>query len=134
MLHKTIQQIYEAVGKEMCTAIDIALAKGGTEAVVESYYSVMKKQSTGSHMSNDTLDLRTMVDWCYPDQGVCPATLTQVAMLHATGSSKFGVEKQRAPIHTDSRNRSVYSGRSKVLQRMKKEKAKLPFLLHKSDQ
>ena len=30
------------IGVEGCVAIDIALAKGGTEAVLESYYSVMQ--------------------------------------------------------------------------------------------
>ena len=33
---------YKTAGRELCIAIDVALAKGGCEAVVESYYSVMK--------------------------------------------------------------------------------------------
>ena len=44
------EEIYSAIGIEGCVAIDISLAKGGTEAVVESFYSVMKsQQSTGGN-------------------------------------------------------------------------------------
>lgn len=32
--------LYNAIGVEGCVAMDIAMAKGGTEAVLESYYSV----------------------------------------------------------------------------------------------
>ncbi len=47
---------YTEIG-EGCTAIDIALAKGGSDAVVESYYSVMKSQSMSGVQSNDTISV-----------------------------------------------------------------------------
>ena len=56
---------------EMTTAIDIALAKGGREAVVESYYSVMSSHATGSKLSNEMLSFCTITDWCYPSQSAC---------------------------------------------------------------
>ncbi len=52
------EEIYSAIGIESCVAIDIALAKGGTEAVVESLYSVMKSQQSTGGQSNETLALR----------------------------------------------------------------------------
>lgn len=52
------QNMYERVGKEVMIAIDIALAKGGTEAVVESFYSKMSSHSMSGGQSNETLALR----------------------------------------------------------------------------
>ena len=46
----TNKTIYQMAGKECCIAIDVALAMSDSEAVVESYYSVMKTQSMlGGH-------------------------------------------------------------------------------------
>ncbi len=50
--------LYNTIGVGACVAIDIALAKGGTEAVVESYYSVMKSQQKSGNQLNETLALR----------------------------------------------------------------------------
>ncbi|CAB4015439.1 Hypothetical predicted protein [Paramuricea clavata] len=52
------EEIYSAIGIEGCVTIDIALAKGGTEAVVESFYSIMKSQQSTRGQSNETLALR----------------------------------------------------------------------------
>ena len=40
LFHK-IPCIYKLLGKEMCVALDVALAAGGCEAVVEVFYSVV---------------------------------------------------------------------------------------------
>lgn len=50
--------MYARVGKEVMIAIDIALAKGDTEAVVESFYSKMSSHSMSGGQSNETLALR----------------------------------------------------------------------------
>lgn len=128
------RQFYEQLGVEMCTALDVALAKGGNEAVVESYYSVMKTNSLGHHMSNETLSLRTIVDWCLPEQQICPATVAQAAMMHVEGDQKFDIQPHnRQPFHTDKRGRGIYAQESKVLTRKKNEIAKLPFLLNEEN-
>ena len=54
----TDETLFTSIGIEGCIAIDIALAKGGTEAAVESYYSVMKGQKKFGSQSNETLALR----------------------------------------------------------------------------
>ena len=76
MYFQLLLQVYSTsgLGPEMCTAIDVALVKGGTEAVVESFYSVMKTQQTGFHMLNETLTNRTIIDWCYPPK-ICDILL-----------------------------------------------------------
>ena len=54
----TDETLFNSIGHEGRIAIDIALAKGGSEAVVESYYSVMKSQKKFGPQSNTTLALR----------------------------------------------------------------------------
>ena len=48
----------ELLGIEMSIAIDIALALGATESIVESMYSVMKSQAMPGGQDNSTLALR----------------------------------------------------------------------------
>jgi hypothetical protein len=54
----TDERLFNEIGCEGCITIDIALAKGGTEAIVESYYSVMKSQKMCGGQCNATLALR----------------------------------------------------------------------------
>lgn len=54
----TDEHLFTTIGIEGCVSIDIALAKGGTEAVVESYYSVMNSQKMSGGQHNETLALR----------------------------------------------------------------------------
>ena len=54
----TNSEVYSRIGKEMCIVIDIAMAKGGTEAIVESFYSSMASQAMHGGQSNETLALR----------------------------------------------------------------------------
>lgn len=54
----TNSEVYNRIGKEMCIVIDIALAKGGTESIVESFYSSMASQAMQGGQSNEALALR----------------------------------------------------------------------------
>lgn len=53
--------VSKMIGVEMSIAIDIALALGSTESIIESLYSVMKSQSMEGGQSNSTLALRYTV-------------------------------------------------------------------------
>ena len=57
--------IYCMAGKEFCIALDVALTMSGSEAVIESYYFVMKTQKIGGQFY-DKLVERANVDWCFP--------------------------------------------------------------------
>ena len=46
--------------------LDIALSKGGTEAVAESIYSVIGTQMQAGGQDHNTLIDRTIVDWYLP--------------------------------------------------------------------
>lgn len=54
----TNSEVYNLIGKEMCIVTDVALAKGGTEAIVESFYSSMASQAMHGGQSNEALALR----------------------------------------------------------------------------
>ena len=54
----TNPMVYNMLGIEMCISYDVCMAKGGTEAVVESFYSSIKAQSM-ARQDNETLALRT---------------------------------------------------------------------------
>jgi hypothetical protein len=66
--------VYLMAGVEACTCFDVALNCGGTEAVVESYYSVMGTQRQDGGQNNETLALRTKLDWLLPN-------ITQVSAI-----------------------------------------------------
>lgn len=64
VLYKSIytdETLYTAIGEECCVAIDVSLAKGGPEAIAESYYSVMSSQISAGGQSNETLALRLVL-------------------------------------------------------------------------
>ena len=53
------EDVFNLLGKELCVVIDIAFAKGGPEAVVESYYSLVKSQQQAGGQTNENLSLRS---------------------------------------------------------------------------
>ena len=116
----TTEEIYDRIGREMCIAVDIALAMSGSEAVVESYYSVMKTQTMPGGQLNDTLVQRTNIDWCFPMANQCEETVKEVAALYLEGDKTFGLKKHQVPIFVDKRGRALgkYSHGSKVLDRL----------------
>ncbi len=116
----TNEEMYSFVGREMCIAIDIAMAMSGSEAVVESYYSVMKSQKKDGGQNNKTLVERTNVDWCFPNPLQCQETINEVAALYLDGDAEVGLPKHQVPIFLDDRGRYLnkYMHGSKVLDRL----------------
>lgn len=51
--------IFKEVGREVCTILDVALSRGASEAIVESFYGVMRKQQQSGVQQNSTLGLHT---------------------------------------------------------------------------
>jgi hypothetical protein len=118
-----VVQFYTAAGQELCTCIDVALAKGGCEAVVE----------TGPNMANETLQDRSIIDWCYPPVSRCSHTVTEVARLYSVGNAEINLPAHRAGHHTDLRMRSQFAETSKVMQKLKSADFKYDFLLNEKD-
>ena len=106
-------------GREVCLALDVALAMSGSEAVVESYYSVVKSQKMEGGQLNETLVERTNVDWCFPMPIQCEDH-KDVASLYLDGDKEAGLPSHRMPVFLDERGRALnkYGHGSKVLDRL----------------
>ena len=111
-------------GKKVCLLVDIALAKGGPESVVESYYSVMKSQQHDGGQDNKNLSLRAKLDWSLPNLLQCERMIKDVSRLYLHGDKKNGLKKHALPTLGD---KNPYK-RSKVSDRLEQNKEKLPFL------
>lgn len=118
------EEVYTKLGKEICLLIDIALAKGGPESVVESYYSVMKSQQQLGGQNNENLSLRAKLDWSLPNILQSERMIKEVANLYVHGDTGKGLKRHTIPVICD---KNPYR-RSKVLDRLEKTKARLPFL------
>ena len=64
-----VKEIYSRIGPEFMIALDVALANGGSEAIAESFYSVMDAQKQRCHQSNPIMELGTKIDWLLPHVG-----------------------------------------------------------------
>lgn len=107
-------EVYNRLGKCFCLAYDVALAKGGSEAVVESLYSVMKNQSQPGGQLNEVLVGRTKIDWHCPDSvlGIMDV-VDEAARIHQ--------KKHKAPIA------KLNFGPSVIMQRLKEGRGKIPL-------
>ena len=130
----TNEDLFESLGKEMCTALDVANGMSGSEAVVESFYSVMKSQIQPGGMNNETLVNRTVVDWCFPNPFRCQETIKEVGKMYLDGDKEYGLSKHQVPVFVDERGRALnkYMQGSKVLDRHARETIKT-FALSEKD-
>ena len=78
----TDEALYSRVGKPLSGVLDVALAKGGPETVVETLYSVMGGQHKDGGQSNDTLVNRTKVDWSVSSVVAVPELIGRSAERH----------------------------------------------------
>jgi hypothetical protein len=106
-------EIYIKFRKPFCLAFDVALAKGGCEAIVESLYLVMNAQSQYGSQSNEVLVSRTKVDWH------CPSFLLGV-MDFIMDAAKFHQSKHCVPYT------HLNYGASAVVKRLRTEKRHIP--------
>jgi len=117
----TNKSLYSRLGREVCILLDIAYNLGGTEAVAESYYSVMESQRQDGGQCNNTLDMRTLIDWCMPNVLACTNQISAIAKIYHAGDQLGGVAKHRSPVLMNNKP-------SKVMTRIQTEKKGLPHL------
>lgn len=106
----------EAIGCQYMIAFDIALAKGGPEAIVESYYSCMDAQKMKGGQTTDSLSTRSIIVWCMPN-----AMQNERAVQEIT---REFLKKHKKPV-IGGKKRTTYS---KTLDRLAKENSKISFL------
>lgn len=117
--------LYGIAGTVAMTAFDIAMSLGGSEAIVESLYSVMDTQRK-VRQHHTTLEDRTIVDWSTSNVLNIEDIVSRAARLYVDGSSVLKLPRHRVGRLKKKNDRS-YEG-SQVLARLKKEKGRYPFL------
>jgi hypothetical protein len=94
-------KIYSIAKPPSCALIDLVLAKGGPEAITESYYATMRAQQQAGGQLNETLTRRTKLMWCLPSLKHCEEIIRESAKLYLEGDDVVG--KHRSNIFTSSR-------------------------------
>ncbi len=121
----TNEILYDKVGIVAMTAFDIAMSMGGSEAIVESFYSVMDTQRQ-VRQQHSTLEDRSILDWATCNVLNLDGIVSRAARLYVDGmpSIKF-------PHHcvgTLKRKTSTSYKANQVLTHMKSERGRYPFL------
>ena len=94
------------IGRESCFILDFAFNMGGSEALAETYFGVMKHQFK-DNSSSETADLRTLIDFCYPDVSKCPKAITEISKIYIKGDIQKKAAPHRQPVFLDSRARTA---------------------------
>ena len=121
----TDERVYSKLGKEISLVSDIALAKGGPEAIVESFYSLMKCHKKAGGQNNKTLSLRTKLDWSLPGPLQADRMVKEVASLYIDGNKTKGLKPHLLPIIGDKCSYKT----SKVIDRIESSDTKLSYVL-----
>lgn len=119
------ENIYKIAGKPMCILLDIALSKGGPEAIAESFYNAMRHQQIPGGQSNDTLVSRTKVCWCLPSIPKCEQLIKLAAKHYVDGDDKMKGHREKT-FFTSARTKTYDV--SKVVDRVNDESGRCPFL------
>lgn len=110
------EALYSRFGPQFCLMFDVGLNKGGSEAIVESLYSVMKSQAMPGGQSNRTLVSRTKVDWTYPKTSLgIPSLIDSATSILRGGTKRDPFTMTRGPM-------------SKVVERISSDTGRVPII------
>ncbi|CAB4000473.1 Hypothetical predicted protein [Paramuricea clavata] len=121
----TNEILYNKAGSVAMTAFDIATSIGGSEAIVESFYSVMDTQRQVRQL-HTTLENRTILDWATSNVLNLEDVISKAAKLYVDGSSSLKLPRHRVGVMKKKTEKSYKA--SQVLTRMKLEKGRYSFL------
>ena len=83
-----VPKIYDTIGLDMCIMLDVALAKGGTEAVVERVYSTMNGQSMHGGQDTKTLAVRSKLECSLPSIIQAERLVSKTAQVYIHGKER----------------------------------------------
>ena len=119
------ETIYSKAGIHSCIIIDVALAKGGPEAIAESFYAAMRYQQQSGGQENDTLVTRSKLNWCLPSLKLCDSIIKKAIKIYQNGD---GDQIKRHRRNTFSSVKHKNYKFSKVLDRVENNEGRGPFL------
>lgn len=111
--------------KPSCALIDIVLAKGGPEAIAESFYNCMRCQQLPGGQSNWVLTTRAKVAWCLPSIEKCDKVISDGVEFYLSGDDQMKGHRQN--LFFVSKKHKTYKV-SKVIDRVDAERGRCPFL------
>lgn len=115
--------VCKKLGPKICCILDVALAKGGPEAIAETFYSVMGAQLQSGGQANETLALRTKIDMSAPNTLQADRLVKEVSKMYLRKDEERGRTAHMNPVL------SMFKKQSKVLERIQKEDPILPYLV-----
>lgn len=118
------KDLYDIAKPPSCTLLDIVLAKGGPEAIAESFYSAMRFQQQAGGQSNETLVRRTKVTWCLPSLQHCEELIKKAVAIYLQSDDNLRPHHIGAFFSSRSKQYTV----SKVVDRIHAELGHCPFL------
>ena len=102
----TNEGLFNDIGKAGCIILDFSFSIGGSEAISETYFGVMNTQKQSSQ-DNDTLDMRTLINFTMGDVSSCPEAIANIAKTYTDGDLAHKAAKHRANIFVDKRQRTL---------------------------
>ena len=118
------KKIFEIAKPPSCALLDIILAKGGPEAITESFYNAMRNQQQSGGQLNETLVRRTKVQWCLPSLKQSEDLIKEGVSLYLKGDKNM--KAHRGNFFSSSRAKQY--GVSKVVDRIDEQNGHCPFL------
>ena len=105
--------------------MDMALAKGGPEAIAESFYNCMRNQQCPGGQSNWVLTTRAKIAGCLPSIDKCDKIIKNAVNLYINGDDNL--RKHRDNPFFTARRHANYKV-SKVIDRVDGDRGRCPFL------
>eukprot|EP00794_Sanderia_malayensis_P016431 gene16431-18067_t len=124
------KEICHIAKKPSCALLDILLAKGGPEAIAESFYSSMRAQQHSGSQSNETLGRRTKLHWSLPTLKNCKDVIKDGIKTYLEGDEKLRPHRQNTYFSSRCKDYVV----SKVIDWVDSDKGCCPFLADKKKQ
>ena len=121
------KEIHDIAKPPSCALLDIVLAKGGPEAIAESFYNSMQNQQQSGGQLNETLARRTKVNWCLPSLKHCDEIIEEAVALYLRGDDVIRPHMK----NTFSSGRAKEYFVSKVVDRIDADRGRCPFLVKK---
>ena len=87
------EEIYSVATMPGCILIDVALAKGGPEAIAESFYATKRAQQQVGGQYNDTLVTRIKSSRTLPSVRLCDDILRESIKLYFKGDNHIKAHK-----------------------------------------
>ena len=101
----------------------LVLAKGGPDAIAESFYNSMKAQQQSGSQSNKNL-ARTKSNWCLPSLKLCDGIIQESVQTYSQNNDKVKGYRRHTSVSSKASNYSV----SKVMNHIDSESGCCPFL------